>query len=246
MAELEKQSVAFITGGTKGIGLAIAQKLYKDGYQVILTSRHAPNEETLASFVGENDSTPVVLTGSVADSTEVKDIIDEIFSRFKRLDVIVNNAGITLDKLILRMSAEDFMSVIETNLLGTFNVIKAVTPYFLKQKNGVIINMASVVGITGNAGQTNYAASKAGIIGLTKSVAKELAGRNIRCNAIAPGFIETDMTAKLNEKQRSAILQEIPLKRFGQVDHISETVSFLIQNDYVTGQVIEVNGGLHM
>ena len=167
---------------------------------------------------------------------------------FGRIDVLVNNAGITRDGLIMRMKKEDFESVIDTNLTGTFNMTRNIVPFMIKQKNGRIINLSSVVGITGNAGQTNYSASKAGVIGFTKSLAKEVASRNILVNAIAPGFIETDMTKVLSDNVKEAILNQIPLKRMGEAKEVAKLVKFLVSDDskYITGQVINVDGGMVM
>ncbi len=173
-------------------------------------------------------------------------MIDQIYTVTDHLDVVVNNAGIVNDKLLNRMSTDDFATVIDTNLTGTFNVIKACLRPLYKQRSGVFINLASVIGLTGNIGQANYAASKAGIIGLTKSVAKEAAMRGIRCNAIAPGMIDTAMTAQLGDKVKDGILAQIPLKRFGQVEEVAHAALFLAENDYVTGQTVTIDGGLTM
>ena len=217
-----------ITGSSRGIGLAIAHHLAAKGHRVILNSRSPIAPEILAQF-------------DVA-----KQLVDDLYDQGVQVDVLVNNAGITRDGLVMRMSEEDFNAVIQTNLNGCFNMCRHLTPRLLKQKGGRIINMTSVVGVMGNAGQVNYAASKAGMIGLTKSLAREVASRGITVNAIAPGFIETDMTDQLSDRVKEAMLGQIPLKRFGQVEHIAQTVDFLIDNDYITGQVIEVNGGLHI
>lgn len=234
-----------ITGSSRGIGLAIAHHLAAKGHRVILNSRSPIAPEVLAQFEGYEQ--PVLqATGDISQFDVAKQLVDDLYDQGVQVDVLVNNAGITRDGLVMRMSEEDFNSVIQTNLNGCFNMCRHLTPRLLKQKGGRIINMTSVVGVMGNAGQVNYAASKAGMIGLTKSLAREVASRGITVNAIAPGFIETDMTDQLSDRVKEAMLGQIPLKRFGQVEHIAKTVDFLIDNDYITGQVIEVNGGLHI
>ena len=234
-----------ITGSSRGIGLAIAHHLAAKGHRVILNSRSPIAPEVLAQFDGYEQ--PVLqATGDISQFDVAKQLVDDLYDQGVQVDVLVNNAGITRDGLIMRMSEEDFNAVIQTNLNGCFNLCRHLTPRLLKQKGGRIINMTSVVGLMGNAGQVNYAASKAGMIGLTKSLAREVASRGITVNAIAPGFIETDMTDQLSDRVKEAMLGQIPLKRFGQVEHIAQTVDFLIDNDYITGQVIEVNGGLHI
>lgn len=234
-----------ITGSSRGIGLAIAHHLAAKGHRVILNSRSPIAPEVLAQFEGYEQ--PVLqATGDISQFDVAKQLVDDLYDQGVQVDVLVNNAGITRDGLVMRMSEEDFNAVIQTNLNGCFNMSRHLTPRLLKQKGGRIINMTSVVGVMGNAGQVNYAASKAGMIGLTKSLAREVASRGITVNAIAPGFIETDMTDQLSDRVKEAMLGQIPLKRFGQVEHIAKTVDFLIDNDYITGQVIEVNGGLHI
>ena len=234
-----------ITGSSRGIGLAIAHHLAAKGHRVILNSRSPIAPEILAQFDGYEQ--PVLqATGDISQFDVAKQLVDNLYDQGVQVDVLVNNAGITRDGLVMRMSEEDFNAVIQTNLNGCFNMCRHLTPRLLKQKGGRIINMTSVVGVMGNAGQVNYAASKAGMIGLTKSLAREVASRGITVNAIAPGFIETDMTDQLSDRVKEAMLGQIPLKRFGQVEHIAQTVDFLIDNDYITGQVIEVNGGLHI
>ena len=234
-----------ITGSSRGIGLAIAHHLAAKGHRVILNSRSPIAPEVLAQFEGYEQSV-LQATGDISQFDVAKQLVDDLYDQGVQVDVLVNNAGITRDGLVMRMSEEDFNSVIQTNLNGCFNMCRHLTPRLLKQKGGRIINMTSVVGVMGNAGQVNYAASKAGMIGLTKSLAREVASRGITVNAIAPGFIETDMTDQLSDRVKEAMLGQIPLKRFGQVEHIAKTVDFLIDNDYITGQVIEVNGGLHI
>ena len=237
--------VALITGSSRGIGLEIAKHLAKAGYQVILNGRSEIKEDVLNQFVDAPEPVAQV-TGDVSDFDGAKAIIDEVIERFGKIDVLVNNAGITRDGLIMRMKEEDFDAVLSTNLKGTFNMCRHITQPMLKQRKGTIINMSSVVGVIGNAGQTNYAASKAGVIGLTKALARELASRKITVNAIAPGYIETEMTDVLSDKIKDTMLSQIPLKRFGQTEEIAQTVEFLIENKYMTGQVLEVNGGLSM
>ena len=186
------------------------------------------------------------LQGDVSDFATAAEIVKKAKKEFGTVDVLVNNAGITKDMLLMRMSEEEFDSVIQTNLKGTFNMIRHVSSVMLKQRSGAIINMSSVVGVTGNAGQANYAASKAGVIGLTKATAKELAARGVTCNAIAPGFVETDMTAVLTDEQKSMMLEAIPLKRYGQVEDIANAAVFFAKNTYITGQVLNVDGGMVM
>lgn len=237
--------VALITGSSRGIGLEIAKHLAKIGYQVILNGRSEISEDVLNQFA--DAPVPVAqVTGDVSDFDGAKEIVRQVIERFGKIDVLINNAGITRDGLIMRMKEEDYDAVLATNLKGTFNMCRHVTQPMLKQRTGTIINMSSVVGLIGNAGQTNYAASKAGIIGLTKALARELSSRHITVNAIAPGYIETEMTDVLSDKVKATMLSQIPLKRFGQVEEIAQTVEFLIKNKYMTGQVIEVNGGLSM
>lgn len=237
--------VALITGSSRGIGLEIAKHLAKTGYQVVLNSRSEIKEDVLDQFSGTPKEVAQV-TGDVSDFDGAKEIIDQVLEDFGKIDILINNAGINRDGLIMRMKEEDFDAVINTNLKGTFNMCRHITQPMLKQKSGTIINMSSVVGMMGNAGQTNYAASKAGINGLTKALARELASRQITVNAIAPGYIETEMTDALSEKIQDTMLKQIPLKRFGQAEEIAETVEFLINNRYMTGQVVEVNGGLNI
>ncbi|MGX7107615.1 3-oxoacyl-[acyl-carrier-protein] reductase [Hutsoniella sourekii] len=234
-----------ITGSSRGIGLSIAKHLAAAGHQVILNSRKPIEAEILEEFQ-DYALQPGQMIGDISDFSDSERMVGEVLDQYGRVDVLVNNAGITKDGLLMRMSEADFDSVINTNLKGTFNMIRHLAKPMIKERAGTIINMSSVVGLMGNAGQANYAASKAGVIGLTKSVARELAGRGITVNAVAPGFIETDMTDQLSDKIKDAMLSEIPAKRFGQVEEIAQAVDFLIANRYVTGQVIEVNGGLHM
>lgn len=237
--------VCLVTGSSRGIGLEIALDLARKGHQVVLNSRSAIKAEVLALFEGV-DKPVASVAGDVGKFDIAKEVVDTIVAQFGRLDVVINNAGITRDGLVMRMTEEDFQSVIQTNLAGCFNVCRQCSSVMLKQRAGKIINISSVVGITGNAGQANYAASKAGVIGLTKSLARELASRHITVNAIAPGFIETDMTDTLSERVKETMLTQIPLKRFGKASEVAHCVQFLMENDYVTGQVLEINGGLHI
>lgn len=234
--------VALVTGSTRGIGKAIAIEFLMKGANVVINGRAKQVPEWLTEWGNHVH----YIAGEVQESEQASRLVEETLTTFGRLDVLVNNAGITQDKLLMRMTQDDFNQVIQVNLTGTFNMIQASTSHFLKQKSGSIINLTSVVGLTGNAGQANYAASKAGVIGLTKSVARELASRNIRCNAIAPGYIETEMTASLSDKVKNEVKNQIPLKKFGQPRDVAEVAYFLAKQNYVTGQVINIDGGMVM
>ncbi|MFT8556998.1 3-oxoacyl-[acyl-carrier-protein] reductase [Liquorilactobacillus hordei] len=238
-----KGKTVFITGSSRGIGAATALAFAKEGSKVILNARKAIPEELLSEIKSLGSEYQIVL-GDVSKLEDVKRMQEEIFQENEQLDVLINNAGITNDKLLIGMKQEDFCSVIETNLMGTFNLTQPLFKKMLRKRSGVIINMASVVGLHGNIGQANYAASKAAIIGLTKTLAREGALRHIRCNAIAPGMIMSDMTNVLDQKVKDQVLTEIPLGRFGETQEIAQTAVFLAQNDYVTGQVITVDGGM--
>ena len=241
--------VAFITGATRGIGRAIALELANEGYNIALNYR-TENEalETLKKEISELGVECYPVQGDVSKAEDSERMTKEIIEYFEQIDVLVNNAGITKDKLIQRMKEEEFTDVINVNLVGTFNITKNVIKYMTKKRYGKIINLSSVVGISGNAGQSNYAASKAGIIGFTKSIAKELASRNITANAVAPGFIQTDMTNVLKDEVKEAIEGTIPLKRLGTAEDVAKVVKFLAseESSYITGQVINVDGGMLM
>lgn len=237
--------VCFISGSSRGIGLEIAEHLASLGHQVILNSRKEIEPEILARFK-DYPLQPAQAIGDITNFNNAKGLIDATIAEFGRIDVLVNNAGITKDGLAMRMSEEDFDAVIDTNLKGAFNLIRHSLRSMIKQKSGTIINMASVSGIMGNPGQLNYSASKAGLIGMTKSLAKEVGGRGITVNAIAPGFIVSDMTDALADKYQEQMKQAIPLGRFGQVEEIAMTVEFIIKNRYLTGQTLVIDGGLTM
>ena len=242
--------VALITGANRGIGKAIALKLAKNGYDIIINYFKVEDGELekVKAEIEENGVKCDFVQGDVSKFDDAERMVKEAIEKMGKIDVLVNNAGITKDGLLMRMSKEDFESVIDVNLVGTFNMTRNVIPFMVKQKSGRIISIASVVGIAGNAGQTNYSASKAGIIGFTKSLAREVASRNILVNAVAPGFIRTPMTDALNDKQREAIDAQIPLKRMGEASDVANIVNFLASEDssYVTGQVLHVDGGMIM
>ena len=240
-----KGKTAVITGAAKGIGKAVALAFAKEGCNIVLNYHSNIAEETIQEIEACNVAC-LPVQGDVSDFNFAATFVKQAKKEFGSLDILVNNAGITRDMLLMRMSEEEFDSVINTNLKGCFNMVRHASSIMLKQRSGSIINMASVVGVMGNAGQANYAASKAGIIGLTKSAAKELAQRGITCNAIAPGFVETDMTAVLTEEQKEAMLAAIPLKRYGDAEDIAEVAVFLAKQAYITGQVIHVDGGMVM
>lgn len=242
--------VALITGSARGIGKAIALELANHGANIVINDIVPKNEidKTLEEIKQINDKA-LGIRADITVFNEVENMVKEIINKFGKIDILVNNAGITRDSFLIRMKEEDWDAVIRINLKGTFNCSKAVAKYMMRQKsNDKIVNISSVIGLVGNIGQTNYAASKAGIIGLTKSMAKELALRNINVNAIAPGFIETDMTKKLPEKVIKDLQQQIPLKRLGIVEDVAKTVYFLVSDaaNYITGQVINVDGGMVM
>ena len=242
--KLEQKNV-FITGSSRGIGLAIAHQFASLGANVVLNSRGEISEELLAEFKPYGVKV-LAISGDVSDFADAKRMVDQAIEELGSVDVLVNNAGITQDTLMLKMTEEDFEKVLKVNLTGAFNMTQSVLKPMIKAREGAIINMSSVVGLMGNIGQANYAASKAGLIGFTKSVAREVANRNVRVNAIAPGMIESDMTAVLSDKVKEAMLAQIPMKQFGQAEQVAEVTVFLASQDYLTGQVLAIDGGLTM
>ena len=244
---MSEKKIAIVTGASRGIGKAIALELARQGIFVVINYNGSKEkaEEALRTIQNEGGD-GVIYQCNVADFEACKTFIEDIVSTYGRIDILVNNAGITKDGLLMRMSEADFSEVVDINLKGTFHCIHHVARPMLKQKSGRIINLASVVALHGNAGQVNYAASKAGIIGMTKSAAKELASRGICVNAVAPGFVETEMTAVLPEKTQEELKKQIPLGRAGQVQDIANAVAFLAspESDYITGQILSVDGGM--
>jgi 3-oxoacyl-[acyl-carrier protein] reductase len=247
MSQLEGKT-ALVTGAGRGIGKAIALKFAAAGADVICVSRTEKNSQAVADEVNALGRKAWAVAVNVADADAVATATKQILADAGKVDILVNNAGVTRDGLLMRMSEEDWDTVLNTNLKGAFNFVKALTRAFLKQKSGRIINVASVIGLIGNAGQANYAASKAGLIGFSKSVARELASRGITVNVIAPGFIDTDMTSVLSDEQKEAILTQIPLGRLGQGEDIANTALFLAGDTgaYITGQVVAIDGGMVM
>ena len=244
-----KDKNIIVTGATRGIGKEIALTLAQNGANIAINYRnYNEEEEELINSIKEFGVDAIAVKCDVSKSDEVDNFISEVKNHFSSIDVLVNNAGITKDGLLLRMKDEDFNSVLDVNLKGTFNTTKSISPIMIKQKHGKIINISSVVGIVGNAGQCNYAASKAGVIGFSKSVARELASRNINVNIVAPGYIDTDMTKSLPDKVKDEILKSIPMKKMGNPKEVANLVLFLSSSlsDYITGQVINVDGGMVM
>ena len=240
---------AIVTGGSRGIGKAVCLELARRGCNIVLS--FAGNTAAADQTVAECQALGVqalAVQGNVADADAVKALFDAAMKQFGAVDILVNNAGITRDNLLMLLKEEDFDAVVDTNLKGTFLCMKAAVRPMMKQRHGRIISLSSVVGLHGNAGQVNYAATKAGVIGMTKSLAKELAGRNITVNAVAPGFIDTDMTAVLPEKAKEAILASIPMARLGAAEDVANAVAFLASDaaGYITGQVLAVDGGMSM
>jgi 3-oxoacyl-[acyl-carrier protein] reductase len=247
LMKILENKTALVTGGARGIGKAIALKFAAEGANVIISDLRL--DDNTAALVSELEALGVKAKAYASDASSFTDsekLIDEVVADFGRIDILVNNAGITRDNLLMRMTEEDWDLVIKVNLKSIFNLTKAVQKVMLKQRSGSIINMSSVVGVEGNAGQSNYSASKAGLIGFTKSVAQELGSRNIRCNAIAPGFIETEMTAKLTDDVKEAWIKEIPLRRAGKPEDVADVALFFASDlsSYVTGQVLTVCGGM--
>lgn len=244
-----ERKVVLVTGGSRGIGKEVAEIYAENGYDVVINYvSDRTDVEGIKKEFEEKKVKCLLVKADVSNSEDVEKMVEEAIKEFGKIDVLVNNAGITRDTLLMRMSEEDFDKVIEINLKGTYLVTKQVTKYMMKKRQGSIINLASVVGVVGNAGQANYAASKAGIIGFTKSIAKELASRNIRVNAVAPGFIETDMTNILKDEVKENIGNQIPLKRMGTAREVAEVIYFLgtDKSSYITGQVINIDGGMVM
>lgn len=240
-----KNKTVIITGSSRGIGRQLALDFAKAGANIVLNARQEIPVEIIEQIEAVGVKVHIVL-GDVQEKEVAKRLIDEAKEIFGSVDVLINNAGITRDGLIMRMSEEDFDTVLNVNLKGSFNTIQAASKIMLKQRSGTIINLSSVIGLIGNAGQANYAASKAGVIGLTKSVARELASRGITCNAIAPGFIETEMTNSLNIKVKEQAVQQIPLNKMGTTKDIAQAALFLATQPYITGQVLNVDGGMVM
>lgn len=244
---MSERKVALITGGTRGIGKEIAMELARNGFDIAANYRTKTDDmDEMQKQIETEGAKCFFVQADVANFDSCKQMVETVEKEFGKIDVLVNNAGITKDGLIMRMKQEDFEAVIDVNLVGTFNVTKHAIPYMMKRHSGRIINISSVVGVAGNAGQTNYSASKAGIIGFTKSLAKEVASRNILVNAVAPGFIDTDMTKVLSDDVKEGIYAQIPLKRMGSSNEVAKVVKFLAGEDstYITGQVLNVDGGM--
>ena len=238
--------VAFITGASRGIGRATALRLCRSGFQIVVASPELENNELVAAEVRAAGGTAITLDFNLTSHDSIKQGVAAALKEFGKIDVLVNNAGITRDGLAVRMKPEDWQLVLQINLTGAFQTTQQVLPGMMRERWGRIVNVASVVGQMGNAGQANYVTSKAGIIGLTKSLAQELASRSITANAVAPGFIETDMTAKLSQEVRDRMMSAVPLKRFGQPEDVANAVNFLASDDaaYITGHVVNINGGM--
>jgi 3-oxoacyl-[acyl-carrier protein] reductase len=245
---MTEKRVAFVTGGSRGIGESIVRELARNGLHVVAVARNSEKLNSVVTEIKASEGSAEAAVCDIADSKALAELVDKTAETHGRLDVLVNNAGITKDGLFLRMDDADFDSVINTNLKSAFVAMRAAARYIMRSKTGRIINIGSVSGVVGNAGQANYAASKAGLIGLSKTIAKELAGKGVTCNVVAPGFVTTDMTDVLNDKIKEGAQQLIPLRRFGQPQEIAAVVSFLAseQASYITGQVICVDGGMAM
>jgi len=243
-----KDKVALITGGARGIGKSIALAYAQEGADIVVADVNLEEAQKTAKEIEALGRKALALTMDVTDYAKVEEAINKILDKFAKIDILVNNAGITKDNLLLRMSQPDWDAVLNVNLKGTFNCIRAVSRVMLKQRSGKIVSIASIIGLIGNPGQANYSASKAGIIALTKTAAKELASRNINVNAVAPGFIQTDMTAKLPEELKAKMLSAIPMNKLGSPDDVAAACLFLASEDsaYITGQTIVVDGGMVM
>lgn len=243
-----EEKAAIVTGASRGIGKAIAMALAREGAMVAVNALSQEAAEATAAEIRASNGRAIAVAANVADSAQVEAMVARVMEEFGRIDILVNNAGITRDTLLLRMKEEDWDTVLDVNLKGVFNCTKAVSRIMIKQRSGAIVNISSVVGVTGNVGQANYAASKAGIIGFTKAVARELASRGIRVNAVAPGYIQTDMTEKIPEEVKAKLLESIPLGFIGQPEDVAEAVLFLVSPAarYITGQTLHVNGGMVM
>ena len=244
-----KNKNIIITGASQGIGESITKKFFNKNSNVFLISRNKNKLETIKKQLSKNKINSQIIdyyTANVQNFNDISDIVKAVINKYKKIDVLINNAGINDDNLIIKMKEDQWNRVINTNLTGTYNCCKAVSKYMIKQKFGKIINISSVIGEIGNKGQVNYAASKAGIVGLTKSLSKELGSRNINVNAINPGFIKTEMTEKLKKDKNLEFLNKIPLNRFGNVEDVSNLVYFLASkdSDYITGQTINIDGGM--
>ncbi len=240
-----KGKVALVTGATRGIGRAIAERLMADGATVIGTATTEAGASSISEYLGENGKGCVL---NVASSESIETLLSAIKAQWGGIDILVNNAGITRDNLLMRMKEDEWQDILETNLTSIFRMSKAVLRDMMKKRHGRIVNVGSVVGSMGNAGQVNYAAAKAGVLGFTKSLAREVASRGITVNTVAPGFIETDMTKSLTDEQRAATLSQVPVGRLGEPCEIAATVAFLVSKDaaYITGETLHVNGGMYM
>ena len=242
-----REKVALVTGGSRGIGRQIARKLAESGLKVAVNYRgNQEAAEETASLIKEAGGESLLVPGNVADIAEARSLVDTVLEHWGRIDVLVNNAGITRDTLLLRMKDEDWTDVIQTDLTGVFACTRAAVKPMMKQRFGRIINIASIAGILGNAGQANYAAAKAGVIGFTRSVAREMASRNITANVVAPGLVDTDLTEHMSKDAYEALMKQVPLGRAGRPEEVADAVWYLIQADYVTGQTLVIDGGLVM
>ncbi len=244
MSKLD-QKIALVTGASRGIGRAVAEHLTAQGATVIGTATSDAGAAAISEYLGENGKGMKL---NVADDDSISQVLADIVSEFGAIDILINNAGITRDNLLMRMKDDEWNDIIQTNLTSIFKLSKAVMRGMMKKRNGRIVNIGSVVGLTGNAGQANYAAAKAGVIGFSKSLAREVASRGITVNVVAPGFIDTDMTQSLTDEQKEAIFKDIPANRLGKPEEIASTVGFLVSDmaGYITGETINVNGGMHM